>query len=114
MDNKDNEKFELLTKRLSDAEKGKVFAFCQDEAMVKAVEKVLTYSIYQMGTVSVDDKEVYDVNWAFGLANLPTEQIGLELKARVTGLSYLDDGIKQLKKFGVKPVENTEKTNKAR
>ena len=118
--NNDNQKFELLTARLSDLEKGKLFAFCQDEVMVLAVEKVLTYAIGEMGTVKEGDKKVYDVNWAFGLGQdrmgnpLPDDVVGRELKARVTGLSYLQESIQQLKKFGVKQVETKEVKNKAR
>lgn len=118
--NNDNQKFELLAARLSELEKGKLFAFCQDEAMVLAVEKVLTYSIGQMGVVTPEDKKVYDVNWAFGLLQdrtgntLSDEQVGRELKARVIGLSYLQEAIDQIKKFGVKQKEEKEKKNPAR
>lgn len=113
----ESKKFQLIDSRLSDLQKGKLFAFCQDVEMVNAVEKVITYALYMMGTVQDTDTVLMDVNWVFGLVRpgARDEEIGREAKARLVGLTYLDDAFKQIKKFGVEQVkEKKASANKAR
>ena len=105
----ESEKLRLLETRLSDLEKGKLFAFCQDKAMVHAVEKVMLYAMYQTGTVQKDDKDMKDVdtNWVYGVpynTNTTNEMYGASVRAKVEGLSILEDAFKQIKKFGVETV----------
>lgn len=108
----------LLKARLSEMEKSQLVAFAANPEMVHAVEKALLYSIYEMGTVKSDDKNLLDIdtNWAYSLVanpNLSNEQVGQELKARVAGLSYLDDAFKQIKKFTAPMSEPKEEVNPA-
>lgn len=113
--NGESNKQALLEARLTDTEKGNLFAFCQNPAMVHAVEKALTYSLYQMGTVEKGDKAVMDVNWAFmpHALNITDEQLGHELRVKIDALSFLDDAIKQIKKFGVEKLSPTATGNPA-
>lgn len=111
-------KYKLLTARLTEIEKNYLGAFLENPEMVNAIEKVLTYSIYQMGVVKEGDAEMgeSDVNWAYALVANPAlsdEQVGRELKAKANGLSYLDDAFKQIKKFKVEKAESNEEINPA-
>lgn len=108
-------KLKLLEARLSDLEKGKLFAFCQDKAMLHAVEKALLYQLYMMGTVVEGDKELHDANWAFIPRNTNTtnELIGAEIRAKSDALSFLEDAIRLVKKFGEEKVVPTEEINPA-
>lgn len=108
-------KIQLLHARLTDTEKGHLYNFCKNEAMAKAVEKVLLYAMYQMGTVQKDDKELMTVNWAFTPYNTNTtdEDLGRAIRAKIEGLSMLHDAFKQIKKFGVDTVETLPEVNPA-
>lgn len=112
----DTQKNNLLNARLSEAEKQKLYQFNSDEAMVNAVEKVLTYTLYMMGTIAPEDKEIYDVNWAFGLhrPGQTDEELGRELNKRLVGLSYLEDAFRQIKKIKLVESKKAEVQNPAR
>lgn len=98
----------MIDSRLSLGEKDKLFAFCQDKAMVAAVEKAMLYGIYMMGTIKSSDKEIMDTNWAYAIPyNTLTsnEALGAAFRSKVEALTFLDDAFKQIKKYGDKPVE---------
>ncbi len=105
----------ILETRLSQKEKDKLHILCQDKDAMLALEKALLYSLYMMGTIKSTDKEILDANWAFigHNANTTDEMLGRELRAKIAGLSFLDDAFKQIKKFGDKPVELVQGDNPA-
>lgn len=110
------QKEKLLDTRLSLGEKDKLYQFCQDKAMVLAVEKALLYHIYMMGTILPTDSEIPDANWAYAIAfntTIDNEMLGGALRAKIEGLSFLDDSMKQIKKFGEKPFKLVEGQNPA-
>lgn len=109
------ERLKILETRLSQPEKDKLFAFCQDKAMVLALEKALLYGIHMMGTITPEDKDLLEVNWAFFAFNGSTkdEDLGRALRAKIEGLTFLSDSFKQIKKFGDKPIELVEAKNVA-
>ena len=111
----EDNKIQLLHARLTDTEKGHLYNFCKNEAMIKAVEKALLYAMYQMGTVQKDDQELMTVNWAFipHNANTTDEDLGRALRAKIEGLSMMYDAFKQIKKFGVDTVTPTVESNPA-
>lgn len=111
----ENKKQELIEARLSDSEKDALYAFAKNEKMLVALEKVMTYLIYMAGTVHADDKEVMDINWAFIPHNTNTtdEELGRELRAKIAGLSFLEDAFKQIKKFGVEKLVMDKEPNPA-
>lgn len=108
-------KLDLLNARLSDSEKEYLFQFCQNEAMVLAVEKVMLYSLYEMGTLKQGDEKILDVNWAFVPHNTNTtdEMLGRDLRAKIAGLSFMEDAFNQVRKFGIKAVAEGEVLNPA-
>lgn len=113
MDGESN-KMKLLEARLTEVEKGELFAFCQRPFMVHALEKVLMYSLYQMGTVKEADEEVYDVNWQFNAAStVSDEQLGKEIRSKAFALSMLADAFNQVKKFGQEKVVASNEKNPA-
>lgn len=111
----ESNKEKLLQARLSDTEKGFLFQFCQNEAMVRALEKALLYAMYQMGKIEKDDTQIHDVNWAFIGYNVAVkdEDLGRALRAKIEGLSMLYDAFKQIKKFGENKVIPVEEKNPA-
>lgn len=108
-------KIDLLNARLSDAEKEYLFQFCQNEAMVLAVEKVMLYALYQMGTLQKGDEKILDVNWAFLPHNTNTtdEMLGRDLRAKIAALSFMEDAFNQVRRFGTKSVTEEEMPNPA-
>lgn len=108
-------KKELLESRLSDLEKGKLFAFCQDENMVHAVEKALLYNLYEMGRVDKTDRKIMDTNWAFipNASGITDEELGRNLRSLNAGLGFLDDAFKQIRKFGIVAVKQETAVNPA-
>ncbi len=111
----EQEKHELLNDRLSDLHKGKLFAFNQDKDMMDAVEKALLFMIYEMGTLKKEDSKIHDVNWGFIPHNTNTtdEMLGRELRAKIAGLSFMDDAFKQIKRFGLEKAKTREEVNPA-
>lgn len=110
-----NDKKKLLDARLSDLEKESLKRFCQDEQLVHAVEKVLLYSLYQMGIVEGEDRELHDVNWVFsGDATMSDEEVGRITRIRANALFFMKDAFTQIKKYGVTVADVYEEANPAR
>lgn len=90
---------------LTDLQKAKIVAFCADEEMYDAVEKVLLASIYYHGTVQPTDTPSPLVNGAFSLVSLAAtnpvtdEVIGQQLRAQWAGVNALQNGFKELNKI---------------
>lgn len=108
-------KMEMLQSRLSLMEQDKIQLFCSDPLMVAAIEKALLYGIYMMGTIKPEDKQLHDTNWAFIPHNstVSNENLGAEFRAKIAGLSFLDDAFKQVKKLGEQHAKGTEEVNPA-
>lgn len=112
----ESEKEKMIEARLTPAERDILFLFVQNKPMMAAVEKVMLYSIYMMGTINLQDKELYETNWAYAIAhntNTSNEQLGQSFRAKYEGLTFLDDAFKQLKKFAEKPTPFMEGKNPA-
>ena len=88
---------------LNDLEKTKIEAFCKDEAMYKAVKKVLFAVIYSDGVVG--EGKLNQKNGAFGLiansysqdGKISNEELGANLRAKFEGVHTVLDGFDKLK-----------------
>ncbi len=107
----------------TDGEKGKLFALCQDTAMMDAIKKVMLQDIYAQGSNSSGSNSR---NFIFNIVNgnTPTgqsfekpaksdEQIGQETRAMISALQLLETAFARIKDFDVKPIDTTPKPNPA-
>lgn len=96
---------------LTDLQKAKIVAFCTDQEMYDAVEKVLLASIYYHGTIQKDDTPEPVINGAYSLVAhaltnpIPDEIIGQQLRAQWAGVNALRNGFKELNSVKTEKVE---------
>ena len=92
---------------LTDLEQDLLDSFVTNEPLVEAVRKVLTYSIYEMGTVKKGKKNSANVNWMLkftpawnaGLQQAEPAQIGLKVMVAAEALAQLENAFDKLKEY---------------
>lgn len=109
-----------MEEQLNDLEIAKIEAFCKDEDMIRAVEKVLLAGIYTHGTVKKDE-QLSDplINGAFSLVHLSTsnpvtdEVLGQHLRGVWEGINALKNAFNRLKNIKSKIVSPYIEENEA-
>lgn len=93
---------------LTDLEKAKIEAFCNDKEMFEAVRKVMLQGIYTHGTVGLEHTPDPLVNGAFALASLsvgnpiPNEQLGEHIRGMWAGVNALKNAMDTLQSIKTK------------
>jgi hypothetical protein len=105
---------------LTDLQVAKIEAFCADEAMYQAVEKVLLAGIYEHGRVHEDYVGDPLINGAYSLASLaltnpvPAEIVGAQVMAQFAGINAMHNAFNELNSIKTpKPVTKTAEVNEA-
>lgn len=105
----------MIKYNLNELEVKKIEQFCSDEAMFKAVQKVILASIYQHGTVQAGQEPNPLQNGAFSLAAvavsnpIPDEVLGQHIRGMWAGVNAMQNGfndLKTIKSEGTTPVES--------
>lgn len=109
---------ELSNEILSDIEKDKITAFCEDKTMFNAVEKFVLAVCYRQGVVDKGGEHVPTRNWAMNLAwgainpnGMPRtdEELGQNLRALTYAVQLIGSGFKEMQDIReVKEVEKDE------
>lgn len=109
-----------MQEQLSDLEVAKIEAFCKDEEMFKAVEKVLLAGIYTHGTIKKGEKASDPlINGAFSLVHLASsnpvtdEALGQHLRGVWEGINALKNAVNRLKSIKSKSEDVVSPYNEA-
>lgn len=106
--NNDDKLIKFFNESLTELEKDSIEAFCKNDVMHGAVQKVLLQGLYLQGTI----QKGYEVdplqNGAFGIASqafnnpIPDAEIGASVRAQFAGLNYLKNAFDSLNMIKVK------------
>ena len=107
----------LLQGVLTELEKDKLKFVANDETMLGAIKKVILSAVYFDGTLRKNADPESQKNFCLALAAEPginNERLGANLKASLAGVQLLENGFRELEKFGIEETNPKSIKNQAR
>ena len=109
----------ILSTFLNEGEKELIAKFVANPVQFEAVKKVLLAAVYHNGKMFPGDKHDPSINFALRLVTTEggerdNAEIGANLKACWEGLSFIQEGFDELKKFKVEDQPVLSPLNEAR